>query len=186
MTSLWFNSDLKFDQSSLCLKAPIRKWNYDGNISCIRSIDLLEKKIFFFSNLLTIMKIKMNFLLNTWRNECNRITEYLNPINGKKMFQNCNYSEPYINPSIVFYIKIDSLKWKLPTPRTRLDGRFERVFRLLTDSRCGFNATTNESALKHSLNAQYCYANRTAYVMIFRRWALCKQIEKNFWFRCSF
>lgn len=101
------------------------------------------------------------------------------------MFQNCNYSEPYINPTIFFFIKIDSFLWKLPTPRTRLDGRFERVFRLLTDSRCGFNATTNKSALKHSLNAQYCYANRTAYVMIFRWWAPCKQIEKKFWFRCS-
>lgn len=58
------------------------------------------------------------------------------------------------------------------------------IFRQLTDSRCGFRATTNKLILKASQHAQYCYTNQFSLLLDhhieFFIAKACKQIHITF------
>lgn len=58
---------------------------------------------------ITIIMMKTNFVLNTWSNECNKITKYLVPVSDKDTFV-INYSDNFVwNHNILWIKKID---WK--------------------------------------------------------------------------
>lgn len=48
-----------------------------------------------------MMMMKINFLLNTWSNECNKITEYLVPVTDKNTLF-INYPKALIKITISF------------------------------------------------------------------------------------